>query len=80
VSREPRSTITTVRGKKPAAGSAAQKTARSGSATVVSLHLQLDQAVHLDRVLHRELLDDRLDEAVDDQLAASSSGMPRDIR
>jgi len=33
-----------------------------------ALHLQLDQAVHLDGVLHRELLDDRLDEAVDDQL------------
>src|SRR6185312_7623284 len=32
------------------------------------LHLQLDQAVHLDRVLHRQLLRDRLDEAVDDQL------------
>src|SRR3954451_24902067 len=34
-----------------------------------ALHLQLDQAVHLDRVLHRELLHDRLDEAVYDQLA-----------
>src|SRR3954452_9244736 len=34
-----------------------------------ALHLELDQAVHLDRVLHRELLDDRLDEAVDDELA-----------
>src|SRR5215212_8185257 len=33
-----------------------------------ALHLKLDQAVHLDRVLHRELLDDRLDEPVDDQL------------
>ena len=33
-----------------------------------TLHLQLDQPVHLDRVLHRQLLDDRLDEAVDDQL------------
>src|SRR3954469_16054277 len=33
-----------------------------------ALHLELDQAVHLDRVLHRQLLDDRLDEAVDDQL------------
>src|SRR3954467_9038672 len=30
-----------------------------------ALHLELDEAVHLDRVLHRELLDDRLDEAVD---------------
>src|SRR3954451_15804506 len=26
-----------------------------------ALHLQLDEAVHLDRVLHRQLLDDRLD-------------------
>src|SRR5215212_7194298 len=34
-----------------------------------ALHLELDEAVHLDRVLHRQLLDDRLDEAVDDQLA-----------
>src|SRR5919197_3065466 len=33
-----------------------------------ALHLELDEAVHLDRVLHRQLLDDRLDEAVDDQL------------
>src|SRR5947209_16639897 len=33
-----------------------------------TLHLQLDQPVHLDGVLHRELLGDRLDEAVDDQL------------
>src|SRR5436309_11607690 len=33
-----------------------------------ALHLQLDQPVHLDRVLHRELFDDRLDESVDDQL------------
>src|SRR6266516_4619933 len=31
-----------------------------------ALHLELDQPVHLDRVLHRELLDDRLDEARDD--------------
>src|SRR5438105_13167121 len=33
-----------------------------------ALHLELDQAVHLDRVLHRQLLGDRLDEPVDDQL------------
>src|SRR5271165_1237166 len=33
-----------------------------------ALHLQLDQPVHLDGVLHRELFDDRLDESVDDQL------------
>src|SRR3954468_22089568 len=45
----------------------------SGSWTVAlanrALHLELDQAVHLHRVLHRELPDDRLDEAVHDQLA-----------
>src|SRR3954453_12195628 len=34
-----------------------------------ALHLQLDEPVHLDGVLHRQLLDDRLDEAVDDELA-----------
>src|SRR5215470_12002378 len=33
-----------------------------------ALHLQLDQPVELDRVLHRQLLGDRLDEAVDDHL------------
>src|SRR4051812_23493958 len=33
-----------------------------------ALHLELDQPVHLERVLHRELLDDRLDEPVDDEL------------
>src|SRR5207244_2378865 len=46
---------------------------QAGSATEEALpnaafHLELDEAVHLDRVLHRELLDDRLDEAVDDEL------------
>src|ERR1700694_459240 len=30
-------------------------------------HLQLDQAVQFNRVLHREFLGDRLNEAVDDQ-------------
>src|SRR6266446_1244228 len=30
-----------------------------------AFHLQLDQAVHLDRVLERQLLGDRLDEAAD---------------
>src|SRR3954447_9674493 len=45
-----------------------------GSRTAASsangaLHLELDEAVHLHRVLHRELLDDRLDEAVDDELS-----------
>src|SRR6478752_2259976 len=33
-----------------------------------ALHLQLDEAVHLDRVLHRKLLRDGLDEAVHDHL------------
>src|SRR5215218_5886868 len=33
-----------------------------------ALHLQLDQAVQLDGVLHRKLLGDRLDETVDDHL------------
>src|SRR4051794_32879557 len=48
------------------------KVGSSGRTAVLpnrALHLQLDQPVHLDRVLHRELLHDRLDEAVDDQLA-----------
>src|SRR5215212_1361491 len=61
-----------------AASSAARErrsASHAGSRTEVcrsangALHLELDQPVHLDRVLHRELLDDRLDEAVDDQLA-----------
>ena len=30
-------------------------------------HLELDQLVHLDGVLHRQLLDERLDEPADDQ-------------
>src|SRR5215217_2946290 len=37
-------------------------------------HLQLDQAVHLDRVLERELLRDRLDEAGDDHRACLGLG------
>src|SRR6185295_1433247 len=41
-----------------------------------ALHLQLDEAVHLDRVVHRELLDDRLDEAVDDQLGGLLLAQP----
>src|SRR3954452_18652220 len=41
-----------------------------------ALHLELDEAVHLDRVLHRQLLDDRLDEAVDDQLAGLLLAQP----
>ena len=30
-----------------------------------AFHLELDQPVELNRVLHRKLLDERLDEAVD---------------
>src|SRR5215218_10953910 len=66
-------------GRSSVAASAAARERRSashrGSRTEVcrsangALHLELDEAVHLDRVLHRQLLDDRLDEAVDDQLA-----------
>src|SRR3989304_1444190 len=33
-----------------------------------TLHLQLDEAVELDGVLHRQLLDDRFHEAVNDHL------------
>ena len=58
-------------------GALAARRSQAGSVTVVglaelanrALHLQLDQPVHLDGVLHRQLLDDRLDEAVDDELA-----------
>src|SRR3954452_25365995 len=53
--------------------SASSRRASSAGVAVTSanraLHLELDEAVHLDRVLHRQLLDYRLDEAVDDQLA-----------
>src|SRR3954463_10397318 len=52
-------------------GSSSAVTSANGA-----LHLELDEAVHLDRVLHRELLDDRLDEAVDDQLAGLLLGEP----
>src|SRR5919202_5527568 len=57
----------------PSAASARSRRAASQSGDVVvlanaSFHLQLDEPVHLHRVLHRQLLDDRLDEAVDDQL------------
>src|SRR5664280_3630536 len=34
-----------------------------------ALHFQLDETVELDRVLHRQLLDERLDETVDDHEA-----------
>ena len=42
--------------------------------------LQLDQAVHLDRVLHRELLDDGSVKPLTISFEASSSGIPCDIR
>src|SRR3954451_15108286 len=53
------------------AAAARSRRAASPAGAVVALangalHLQLDEAVHLHRVLHRQLLDDRLDEAVDD--------------
>src|SRR3954447_6126504 len=59
------------RGGGPARGGARGGGSQSGEVVALAnraLHLQLDEAVHLDRVLHRQLLDDRLDEAVDDQL------------
>src|SRR4051794_68918 len=56
-----------------AAEAARSRRAARNSGTVAlanrALHLELNEAVHLDRVLHRQLLDDRLDEAVHDQLA-----------
>src|SRR3954462_474792 len=52
-------------------GSSSAVTSANGA-----LHLELDEAVHLHRVLHRQLLDDRLDEAVDDQLAGLLLGHP----
>src|SRR5579884_2352269 len=47
-----------------------RRSVRTGAAALPNraLHLELDQAVHLHRVLHRQLLGDRLDESVDDQL------------
>src|SRR5581483_3259484 len=41
-----------------------------------AFHLQLDEAVQLDRVLHRQLLHDRLDEAVDDHLRGIDLAQP----
>src|SRR3954469_17548005 len=57
----------------PSAASARSRRAASQLGEVAALangalHLELYEAVHLDRVLHRQLLDDRLDEAVHDQL------------
>src|SRR5437899_3312648 len=46
-----------------------EASARSTPSADRALHLEFYEAVHLDRVLHRQLLDDRLDEAVDDELA-----------
>ena len=37
-----------------------------------AFHLELDQAVHLDGVLHRQLFHERLDETVDDHGAGFS--------
>src|SRR5438270_1105687 len=50
------------------ASSAARSLRSASKLANRALHLELDQAVHLNRVLHRELLGDRLDEAVHDQL------------
>src|SRR5918999_603970 len=41
-----------------------------------ALHLQLDEAVHLDRVLERQLLGDRLDEPGHDHRARLRLGEP----
>src|SRR3954453_4864621 len=65
----------------PSAETARSRRAVSHSGEVVALangalHLQLDEPVHLDRVLHRELLDGRLDEAVDDQLGGLLLAQP----
>src|SRR5215208_7356775 len=49
----------------PTSPASALVATRLGSADG-ALHLELDQAVQLDRVLHRQLLGHRLDEAVDD--------------
>src|SRR4051812_44304878 len=41
---------------------------RSATASAnTALHLQLDESIELDRVLERQLLRDRLDEAADDE-------------
>ena len=45
-----------------------------------SLHLQMNQVVHLHRIFQRQLLGDGLGKAADDQARASSSVMPRLIR
>src|SRR4051795_6111385 len=65
----------------PSAASARSRRAASQLGEVAALangalHLELDQAVHLDRILHRQLLDDRLDEAVDDQLGGLLLAQP----
>src|SRR6478672_10395383 len=44
------------------------------SSTDRALHLELDQAVHLDGVLERQLLRDRLDEAAHDHRARLGLG------
>ena len=45
-----------------------------------TFHLKLDELVHLNGVFHRQLLDERLDEAADDQVDASASESPRLLR
>src|SRR5438477_8564939 len=49
---------------------------RRGSLADGAFHLELHQAVELDRVLHRELAGDGLDEAVDDHCRSFHFGQP----
>ena len=44
--------------------------------TYAAFHLQLDQAIHFDRVLHWKLFHQRLDEAVNDHRAGLGLGKP----
>src|SRR4051794_22847240 len=68
---KPRSSVNSQPGAPLNCGSSSERQSVIAPLTLANraLHLELDEAVHLDRVLHRQLLYDRLDEAVDDQLA-----------
>src|SRR3990172_12005910 len=50
--------------------------AATGASADAALHLQLDEPVELDGVLHRQLLDDRLDEPGDDHRGRLRLGEP----
>ncbi len=63
-----------------AAAASRTSVAQVGCSANRALHLQLDQPVELDRVLHRQLLGDRLDEAATIIAIASSSESPRLMR